>query len=376
MQGICRLLILIFVASLAGFFGGFLGVKMQPLVEVAEQYEYIEESEFVFANEKISPAVVSIIASKDLIVFPFMDPASQHESFLGYKSQEISGGTGFIVSPDGMILTNKHVIHDKDAEYKAILSDGREYTLKLLSEDPFNDIAVVKIEAESLPTAVLGGSTDLKVGQRVMAIGNALAVYGNTVTTGIISAMGREIFAYNDLNTKIENLSGLIQTDAAINLGNSGGPLVNLKGEVIGMNVAVAELANNIGFAIPVDDIKPILESMEKYGEIIRPVLGINFVMLNVSQARQINPELDHGAIIVKNPLSSKPAVLPGGAGLRAGLREGDVIASVDGIDVDEKRPLHKIIRGYNPGDKIKLVVWRDGKKIVITVELGSSKEI
>src|SRR3989338_499049 len=163
MQGICRLLILIFVASLAGFFGGFLGVKMQPLVEVAEQYEYIEESEFVFANEKISPAVVSIIASKDLIVFPFMDPASQHESFLGYKSQEISGGTGFIVSPDGMILTNKHVIHDKDAEYKAILSDGREYTLKLLSEDPFNDIAVVKIEAESLPTAVLGGSTDLKV---------------------------------------------------------------------------------------------------------------------------------------------------------------------------------------------------------------------
>ncbi len=370
-------MILIFVAALAGFFGGFFGVKTpQSLVEVIEQHEYIEESEFVFANEKIAPAVVSIIASKDLIVFPFIDPASQHESFLGYKSQEISGGTGFIVSSNGMILTNKHVIRDKDAEYKAILSDGREYTLKLLGEDPFDDIAVVKIEADDLPTAILGGSTGLKVGQRVMAIGNALAVYGNTVTTGIISAMGREVFAYNDLNTKIENLSGLIQTDAAINLGNSGGPLVNLKGEVIGMNVAVAELANNIGFAIPVDDIKPILESMEKYGEIIRPVLGVNFVMLSASQAKQINPELDHGAIIVKNPLSSKPAVLPGGAGLRAGLREGDVIASVDGIDVDEQQPLHKIIRDYNPGDQIELVIWRDGKKMIITVELGSSKNI
>lgn len=360
MQGILRFIILVIVAAVAGFFGGFFAGP-GSLTKIIEQHEYIEESEFVFASEKISPAVVSIVASKDLIVFPSVDYLS---------TKEISGGTGFIISSDGMILTNKHVIDDKDADYTAVLSDGRQYPLKFLSEDPFNDIAVVKIEATNLPTVILGDSANLKVGQRVMAIGNALAVYGNTVTTGIVSAIGREVFAYNDSNSKIENLSGLIQTDAAINLGNSGGPLVNMKGEVIGMNVAVAELANNIGFAIPVDDIKPIIASMEKYGEIKRAMLGVNFVMLNSTQAKQIDVDLDHGAIIVKNPNSARPAVLPGSSGLRAGLREGDVILSVDGVNVDESHPLHKIIRGYNPGDKIEILIWRDGKEMSLNAQL------
>lgn len=348
---------IILISFIAGIFGGILALYVFPISLITEEHTYIEESDGIETIDQVMPAVVSIKVSKDV---PFD---------VGFEAQEISGGTGFIVSAEGLILTNKHVLEGGIAEYKVIMNDGTEYSAELVSEDPFDDIAVLKIVENglNLPTVKFGNSDALRIGQRVFAVGNALALYGNTVTSGIISAKGREMG---------ENLSGLIQTDAAINFGNSGGPLVNMFGEVVGMNTAVAEYADNIGFAIPVNDLDPVLKSIEKYGEIIRPVLGVKFIMLTEAQAKELDGAIDHGAILVASGFVGETAISPGGAAEEAGLKELDVILSVDGVEIDIKNPLHKVIRNYNPGDKVKMKVWRNGEELDVIVELGNSKDL
>jgi serine protease Do len=305
-----------------------------------------------------------------------VDPAVVSIMTADKKKNDSYGGTGFIVDASGLVVTNKHVVLNKKANYKVILSDGSEYLAKFLSEDPFDDVAVLKIQTEKInfPVVALGDSDDLKIGQKVVAIGNALAMYGNTVTSGIISAKGREVEAYNDYGT-IQNMTGLIQTDAAINLGNSGGPLVNLDGAVIGMNVAVQELAQSIGFAIPIDDLKPVIASVKKNGEVIRPVVGLNFVMMTKSQAQEFDKTLDHGALLVVNGVSGRSAIQKDGAADKAGLKDMDVILSVDSIPVTLENPLHKIIRNYNPGDTLALSVWRNGKIVEFELTLKSNKD-
>ncbi len=327
--------------------------------KIIEDHVYVEDSEIIEAIAKVDPAVVSIMTSDSL------DPKSLEIP----AKDEVYGGTGFIVDAGGLVFTNKHVILNKKANYKVILNDGNQYLAKFLSEDPFDDVAVMKIENDGVvefPVVTLGDSDKLVIGQRVVAIGNALALYGNTVTSGIISGKGRDVVAYNDFGGA-KNLSGLVQTDAAINLGNSGGPLINLAGEVIAMNVAVQESANNIGFAIPINDLKAIIEGVKKNGEIVKPVLGVNFVMLNKIQAQVISTSLDNGAFV--------SAVEPGGAADKAGLKNEDVILNVNGSNVTLQNPLHKIIRTYNPGDMVTIKAWRNGKVIELKVKLKNNKD-
>lgn len=371
-----NIVLLLVLAFGSGLLGGFVGEKIFDSNEsngvsdrIVEDHVYIEDSKIIEAIDKVDPAVVSVISSSDI------DPKSLEIA----NPEDVYGGSGFIVDAAGLILTNKHVVADDDAEYKIVLNDGREYLVKILSVDPFDDVAVLKVESSgelNLPIVNFGDSDEIKIGQRVLAIGNALAVYDNTVTSGIISAVGRDVVAYNDFGGTLQNLSGLIQTDAAINLGNSGGPLINLDGQVIGMNAALAESADNIGFAIPINDLKPVINSVKKYGEIIRPVLGVNFLMLNKYEIKDFDKNLDHGAILIDGDVSGKSAVAPGGAAAKAGLREEDIILSIDDKDVTFESPLHKIIRNYNPGDEIKLKVWRDGTIIDVDVILGSNKDL
>jgi serine protease Do len=343
--------------------GGGIGTVSSPGVT------FVDQSQAVEAIAGVTPAVVSIVASKDVVVGPYFAPQLQRA--------DIGGGTGFIVNNGGFILTNKHVVADSDAEYKVVLEDGREYLVDVLSVDPFDDIAVLGIVGHKergdldgimFADVEFGDSDALQVGQPVYAIGNALSLYGNTVSSGIVSALGRDVFVYDESAGRQENLSGLIQTDAAINLGSSGGPIINLDGEVVAMSVAVAD-ANGIGFAIPVNDLKPIVDSMGKYGKIVRPVLGARFLILNPAQARELG--VSNGAILVSGDKVGERAVQKGGPADEAGLREGDVILSVDGNLVSLERPLHKMIRQREPGDEVSLKLWRDGKELEVEVELG-----
>ena len=356
------------LALVAGAVGGYFGAGIGDedgfcgscgSEKIVEDHVYVEESEIIDAIEKVSPAVVSIVEKEEKKVSFF-------ESFL----PESGGGTGFIVSKDGYILTNKHVVSSDKKVYKAVFSDGSEYDVTLVSKDPFDDIAVLKLEYsgdKDLPFVAFGDSDKLKVGQKVFAIGNSLAMYGNSVTSGIISAKGREVYAYNDFGGSFQNFYGLIQTDAAINLGNSGGPVVNLKGEVVGMSVATAE------FAVPVNDLKPVLASIKEYGKILRSVLGVRFLMLSPFDAKELNLPVDYGAVLVSGQFIDQPAVAKGSAGDKAGLKEMDVILEIDGVKVTLTNPLQKIIRNYKPDEKVVLKVLRDGKEMMIDVVLEGS---
>lgn len=362
---------LVLLAFAGGFLGGLVGVtflnsglaaNVPNSLVVTEQKVYVEESQLIEVIREVSPSVVSVIGTQ-----------TDAEGNLLGKGE----GTGFIVSAEGLIITNKHVVLNEAALYKIVLNNGVEYSVEVVSRDPFDDVAVLKIvgiENLNLPIVKFGDSDRIEVGQKVISIGNALAIYENTVTSGIVSAKGRNVSAYNDAVARAENLSGLIQTDAAINRGNSGGPLINLNGEVIGINVAVAE-ANGIGFAIPVNDLKPILRSIDKYGEIVRPVLGARFIMLSEMEAKKLTGGAS-GALVVGGSFVSEPAVIPGGAADLAGLKDMDVILRVNDKILNLDNPLHKVIREYEPGAKVVLKIWRAGEIFDLSVVLGSSKSL
>lgn len=387
----------VLVSMAAGFFGGALSVKYYAFDFDRNDGENItpavvkvvEESELTDAIEEVAPSVVSIVALKDVPVGggqvhlqgPYSFFFQQPQNSVEYEYQEVSGGTGFIVNVDGLILTNRHVVQDEEADYRVVLNDGKEYEAEVVSRDPFDDIAVVKIvmtegEKADFEYVEFGDSDDLKVGQTVVAIGNALAEYDNTATEGIISAKGRDVAAYNEGAGLTQNLSGLLQTDAAINFGNSGGPLVNLEGQVIGMNTAVANAANGIGFAIPSNDLAPILASVQEYGKIVRPVMGVRFLMLDEKQAQEISEELDRGALLIADELAGLDSIIEGGAADEAGLQDLDVILQIDDQVIDSENPLHTVVRNYAPGDTIKVKVWRDGEELEFDVTLKSSEEL
>ncbi len=353
--------LIVLVALAGGFFGGALSMNLDLSLEEIDpkpvpQTVYLEESELISVIEKVSPAVVSVIGEKEFGLNGVI---------------AVGEGTGFVVREDGLILTNKHVVLDEEADYKVVFDDGEEYEVEVLGRDPFDDIAVLKISAEGQwPVIKLSESEELKVGQRVIAFGNALAQYENTVTYGIISGLSRNVAAFNDAVARAENLSGLIQTDAAINPGNSGGPLLNLDGEVVGMNVAVARAANGIGFAIPSVDLLPVLASVEEYGKIVRPVLGVRFVMLSDDEALEMMKDFDYGALVVAGAQVSETALVAGGPAEKAGVKDRDVILAVNEEEVSVERPLQKIIRDFAPGDEVVLKVWREGKVLELKVEL------
>lgn len=307
-----------------------------------------EESSVIDVVDKVSPAVVSIVIKS--IDFDF---------YSGPVSQEQGIGTGFIVDSSGLIVTNSHVVDNSDGEYKVVLKDGTTYDVSKIHLDESTDLAVLEIVARGLPTAELGDSDSLKVGQRAIAIGNALGRYQNTVTVGVVSGVARQLQAsgvYGDYKT-YENA---IQTDAAINPGNSGGPLLNSSGQVIGVNVATALGANSISFAIPVNTLKPIVETFIKEGRIVKPYIGVQYTLVTKEIANI--QKLPQGAF-VSGVISGSPAD-------DAGIRRGDIITKLGDKSLGDTQSLASLIQQKKVGDKVTLTLDRNGKEMTVEVEL------
>lgn len=358
----------------------------QPITKLNNQQVINEESSIISAVEKVNPAVVSIVISKDLPIierrYKDYDPYSDdpfdfffgprvEEYQSGTQKQEVGGGSGFIVSEEGMIVTNKHVVEDETASYTVLTNDGQKLEGEVLARHPSTDLAILKVKAEKkLPYVELGSAQNLKLGQLAIAIGNALAEFRNTVSLGVISGLSRSITA-GGYGSSAELLENVIQTDAAINPGNSGGPLVNLQGQVIGVNTAIISGAQNIGFAIPVEVVKQSLESVQKNGKITRPFLGVRYNLINEEIKRANNLSVDYGAIIIRGETKDELAVMPGSPADKAGLEENDIILEVNGEKVDQTHSLATLIGKYNVGDNITLKIMHEGNTKTISVQLG-----
>lgn len=322
-----------------------------------------ESSTVIDAVKKISPSVVSITSTSNV------------QDFFGQIVQQKGGGTGFIISSDGLIATNKHVVADTNSTYSVFTSTGKEYSAKVLSQDPFNDLAVIKIDASGLPVVEFGDSDKLQIGQYVIAIGNALGEFSNTITLGVLSAKNRKL-TINDNTAGGETLEGLLQTDAAINPGNSGGPLVNLKGQVIGVNTAVAakSVAEGIGFAIPANAIQTAIDSVKRVGKIVRPQLGVRYIAITKDVAQKANLPVDYGALVYRGTGVGESALIPGSPADKAGLQENDIITHINGDRVDEDHSLGGLIAKYKPGDQIEVTYLRKGQEKKVKVTLTESR--
>ena len=334
--------------------------------------------------KKALPAIVSIAVSKMLPIFeiPFIQPQAKGRPFAlpfdksfmvpkGKKRIKIGGGSGFIVSSSGIILTNRHVVSDPKAEYVVVVNEEQKYPAQVLARDPIHDIAILKIQEVGLPTIALGDSSSLELGQTAIAIGNVLGTFRNTISVGVVSGLSREITAGDAMTKKIMKLRGLIQTDAAINPGNSGGPLIDINGKVIGINTAMVFMAENIGFALPINNAKKDLEDLKKYNRIRHPFLGIRYVLLDEELQKKFNLPIKQGALVVSEPTPEGMAVVPGGAAARAGIREGDVILEIQNIMVSEKTPVEEILDKCKIGQKIILKALRNNREITRRAVLG-----
>ena len=345
-----------------------------PEKVIEKSVEYVpqttQEEKIIDVVNKFSPAVVSIVITKDLPVFEqyYVNPFFLQQRQIGTEKKEIGGGTGFIISEDGMVLTNKHVVLDEEADYTVFTNDGKNFSAKVLARDPVQDLAVLKIEAENTQFSVvnLGDSEKLQMGQTVIAIGNSLGEFRNTISVGVISGLGRTITASG--GGLVETIDDVIQTDAAINKGNSGGPLLNLRGEVIGINTATVLDAQNIGFAIPVNKAKRDIEQIKSKGEIIYPFLGVRYVTVTETIQKENNLSVDYGAWIVSG--EGEPAVVAGSAADKAGLKENDIILEFNKEKITTENSLAKIMMKYGPGDAVSLKVLRGEKELNLQVIL------
>lgn len=318
-----------------------------------------EETEIASVVEKVSPSVVSIVTTSRTI-----------SPYYGAQEED-SAGTGIIISKDGYVLTNKHVI-DGASTVQVVTSDGTTYeNVKVLGSDPLNDVAFLKIpDVSNLRAAELGDSSSIRVGQKVVAIGNSLGQYQNTVTSGIISGTGRPISAQSGDN--VENLTDLIQTDAAINPGNSGGPLLNLAGQVIGINTAIIQDAQGIGFSIPINATKGALKGVLAGKGVHRAYLGVNYISITAEVAKHYDLSVKKGAYVFNG--NDKDAVVSGSPADKAGLKNKDIITKVGGIEVGTKGDVSSLVAEYAPGDTIQLSVLRDGKTMTMNVTLSDYK--
>ncbi|MBI5466027.1 MAG: trypsin-like peptidase domain-containing protein [Candidatus Kerfeldbacteria bacterium] len=356
-----------------------------------------EESATTEVVKKMAPSVVSIIISKDLSKiynltgpnpFPFdnfFGPNSPFNFFFGGQQrpsqqqppgkQEVGGGTGFVIDQaKGLILTNRHVVEDTEADYTVLTNDGKRLDAKVVARDTVNDLALVQVQDKSLPSLELGESDNVAIGQTVIAIGNALGEYRNTVTKGVISGIGRNVVA-GDGQGSSESLEGVFQTDAAINPGNSGGPLINLAGQVIGINTAVNKEGQLIGFAIPSNEAKRLVDSFAKYGRIVRPYLGIRYVIVTPELARANKLEVNYGALIIQGKNEGELAVVPGSPADKAGLVENDIILEINGQKIDQEHSLVKQLSRFSPGESVKLKIYHKGKQQDVSIKLEEYKE-
>ncbi len=340
------------------------------------------EQAVVKAVEQSSPAVISIIISKDLPVIeqcpynPFSDLPPEFQQFFGggtqfyqpcqkgTKRQEVGGGSGFIISSDGLIVTNKHVVYDEKASYTVLTNDAKKYEAQVLARDSYSDFAVIKISANNLPVVNLGDSDSVKLGQTAIAIGNALGEFRNTVSVGVISGLSRSVTAAGAGLT--EKFEGLIQTDAAINEGNSGGPLLNLKGEVIAINVAMVTGAQNIGFAIPINQVKKAIESVKTTGRIVTSYLGVRYTMITPDLAKKEELPVDEGALV--RGTQDGPGVVLNSPAAKAGLQAEDIIIELNNEKITQDNYLGKVIQKYNVADTVTLKILRNKKEMEVKV--------
>ena len=311
-----------------------------------------EENAVITVAEKVSPSVVAIGATTR--TFNPFDPFSLP------RSQSSTIGTGFVISEKGIIVTNKHVVSETGIKYNVVTKDGEKFEIRKIYRDPILDLAIVQIDAVNLKPLELGDSSKLKVGQTVIAIGNALGRFTNTVTTGVVSGMGRRVVAGDPFSGNTESLDDLIQTDAAINPGNSGGPLLNSLGQVIGVSVATTEGAQNIGFAIPINSVKTITDEFLATGSVSRPFLGIRYRFISKDVA--ILNDVPQGSFI-QEVVSGSPAEL-------AGIKEGDIITKIDGQAVDSEKKISDTITAKKIGDRMELTLWTEGKERNVTATL------
>lgn len=317
-----------------------------------------ESSAIIDASKDVSQSVVSITATTKV---------SRPSLFFSGDDTQTVSGTGFIITNDGLIATNKHVIKD-GAAFSVTTAEGKTFDAQVVGKDPTNDIALLKIEERGLPVADLGDSDKVQVGQWVIAIGNALGEFQNTVTVGVVSGLNRKAEP-SDGNGSTESLDNLIQTDAAINPGNSGGPLLTLKGQVIGINTAIAGSAQNLGFVIPVNELKKSLDSYREHGKILRPYIGVRYQGITKAIAKQFELPVEEGAWIVAD---SGSGIIADSPAAKAGLKESDIITKVDKNAITEQNPLSKIIRQYNPNDTVELTILRDKKEQKVSLTLGT----
>lgn len=384
------------IPSFAKYISPFNGAPSEsargPIARAINRIE--EESATIDVVKRASPAVVSIVVRKeantssrgDLLPFndffdfgipiprsiPTPTPRGDQKS----EKQQVGGGSGFIVSSDGYILTNRHVVDDDHAEYSVVLNDDREFSATVLAKDPLNDLAVLKIDVRdsALPILELGDSDQVQIGETVIAIGYALSEFRNTVTKGVVSGMNRRVVAGDGAGSS-EVIEEAIQTDAAINPGNSGGPLLNLVGQVIGLNTAVSREGQLLGFAIPINVAKQAVESVIRDGRIVRPWLGVRYLVITEELAKQQKLSVNNGALVVRGATIADLAVVPGSPADRAGIRENDIITAVNHDAVDEDHPLARRIARYKPGDRVRLTVLRQGRERTIDAELGEFRE-
>lgn len=308
---------------------------------------------------KVSSSVVSIITSTKV------------RSYFGGSYDSSAAGTGVIVSSDGYVLTNKHVI-DGATTIAVVAADGTAYeNAKVVATDPLNDIAFVKIDdVSNLTAATLGDSKTINVGQQVIAIGNALGEYQNTVTSGIVSGTGRSVTASDSSGYMSETLTDMIQTDAAINSGNSGGPLVNAAGEVIGINTATSTTAENMGFAIPISSVKGMLSQLVESGKAERAYVGVYSLDITAAVAKAYNLPVSEGAYLYSS--SAYSAVISGSPADKAGLKDKDIVTAINGVKVGAAGSISSIVGEYKPGDTVQFTVIRDNKETAVNVTLGA----
>ena len=322
---------------------------------VAQQGEVIAE---VF--KKVSPSTVAITTQS---VRPELD------RFEGQVSE--GAGSGVIVSKDGYVLTNKHVVPEGTDWVTVITDDGKEYeNVRVIGRDPSNDLAFLKIDGvDNLTPASIGDSSPVKPGDQVVAIGNALGIFRNSVTAGIISGTGRPLTASDEAGMNAEQLEDMFQTDASINPGNSGGPLVNLKGEIIGINTAVSTEGQGLGFAIPINAAKAVINSVLTKGRLIKAYVGVRYVSVTADIADELKLPVKEGALVRGN--AANPPVVPGSPAAKAGLASGDIITQVNGTKIVQGKGLASLLAQYSPGDKVELTLLRDGKEQKVSVTLA-----
>jgi len=344
--------------------------EASPLSDSVDQRILNEESVYVKVAEKLSPSVITVGVIKTQTVVDFFEGQNALDFFnRDFNSREEvierDIGSGFIVSKDGLVVTNKHVVQDVQAKYRVIDRDDQVFEVEKIYRDPVNDLAILKISPENkeLVPVDLGESDGLKVGQIVIAIGTALGQYRHSVTTGVISGLGRGIVAGSVFEGYVEQLDNVIQTDAAINPGNSGGPLVNSLGQVIGVSVAVASGAENIGFAIPINVVKATLDNFNQTGQFERPFLGVKYRLIGRDLA--LMNEVPQGAYIVE--------VVSGASADQAGVEAGDIITKMDDQQINEDNNLAKLISTKKIGDRLNITIWRGGEEKELSVTLEGS---